>query len=52
MVCAKFAHTTRHGAMEGRLLVQGRSNPRIGEIESPYRGEAGPLEGRIEGADE
>ena len=33
---------------EGRLLEQGRSNPRTGEIESPYRGDARPLEGRIE----
>ena len=38
--------------MEGRLLVQGRSNPRTGEIDSPYRGEAGTLEGRIEGVKE
>ena len=39
---------------EGRLLVQGRSNPRSGEIESPYRGEAYPVQGRsgeIEGKD-
>ena len=49
MVYAKSAYTTRHGAMEGRMLVQGRSNPRTGEIESPYRGDARPLEGRIEG---
>ena len=28
--------------------VQGKSNPRAGGIESPYRGRADPLEGRIE----
>ena len=49
---ARFAHTNRHAAMAGRLLVQRRSNPRTGEIESPYRGDARSLEGRIEGTGE
>lgn len=39
VVCAKFAYTTRHGARDGRLLVQGRSNPRTGEIKPSYWGD-------------
>ena len=31
MVYVKSAYATRHGTMEGRLFVQGKSNPRTGE---------------------
>ena len=33
----------------GQTLVQGILKVRTKEMRTPYRGEAGPLEGRIEG---
>jgi hypothetical protein len=34
----------------GGLLVQGKSHPRTEKIESPYRGDAYPVQGRSEAA--